>query len=662
MKVLIATPLYPPEIGGPSTYAKLLEDKLPERGIAISILSFHTVRQLPRGIRHVVYFWKCFLQALTADVVYAQDVASVGFPAALAALFARRKFMVRVPGDYAWEQGCQRFGVADELDVFQQKKYGWRVEFLRRVQQFVVSRATAIVVPSNYMKSIVGRWTDTKKVHVIYSSISLPATFELPPSRPEGFLLVAVARLVPWKCMDGIVRVLARKPHWQLVIVGDGPELKKLEDIVQSLGLGERVQFMGALPRARALGWVKTADVFVLNSTYEGLSYLLIEAMSLGTAVVVTNVGGNPEVIKTGVNGILVQPHDDEELLHAIEKIENYPDQAKKFADVGVGRIAQNFSAETAITALIQLLSVKKVLMISGDRRIFEVESDASRRLELQRSTVEKLDVFVCLSPHSVLGILRAVWNEQYDVVTTQDPFWRGLVGVFASWVGSARLNVQVHADLRGQSWFRRVLAEFSVRHADSVRVVSDKLRGQVLALGVHASVKILPVFVDIEPFRVLTRTPHAQKTILWIGRFEVEKDPLYAIQVLEKVLLSCLDTKLIMLGTGGREEELRQRAKCLPIEFPGWKDSKLYLPEVDVVLCTSPYESWGASIVEALAAGVPVVSCDVGVALSAGAHVTDRNNLAKKVVEVLESGVRGELKITLPTAKEWAVQWKETL
>ena len=51
------------------------------------------------------------------------------------------------------------------------------------------------------------------------------------------------------------------------------------------------------MPRAEAMGWVKAADVFVLNSTYEGLSHALVEAISLGTPIVATHVGGNPELI-----------------------------------------------------------------------------------------------------------------------------------------------------------------------------------------------------------------------------------------------------------------------------------------------------------------------------------------------------------------------------
>ena len=98
------------------------------------------------------------------------------------------------------------------------------------------------------------------------------------------------------------------------------------------------------------------------------------------------------------------------------------------------------------------------------------------------------------------------------------------------------------------------------------------------------------------------------------------------------------------------------------PIEFPGWQDPKSYLQISDVVLCTSRHESWGASIIEALAAGVPVVSLDVGIAKEAGAIVVARADLAAAICDVLRTGKRGKLLLIMPSREEWAKHWRETL
>ncbi|OGG67770.1 hypothetical protein A3C95_01205 [Candidatus Kaiserbacteria bacterium RIFCSPHIGHO2_02_FULL_56_30] len=295
-----------------------------------------------------------------------------------------------------------------------------------------------------------------------------------------------------------------------------------------------------------------------------------------------------------------------------------------------------------------------KVLMVTGDKRF----GQGHPRHDLQASAVEKLVVL-----YVGRGALwPAVPQEHFDVVTAQDPFWRGLFAWYAARRGGARLNIQVHTDLSAAPFFRHILAQIVLRHADSVRVVSEKLQKQVQTMGVKAPTHVLPIYVDLSPFKTLIRLPHEQKTILWFGRFEPEKDPLFALSALKEIREADIDAKLIMLGSGSLESVLRIHARELPIKFPGWQDPKQYLATADVVLSTSRHESWGASIVEALAAGVPVVSLDVGVAREAGAIVVPRSELARAVIEVLKNGTRGELKLSLPGKEEWAKRWRETL
>lgn len=332
MKILIATGVYPPESGGPATYTKLLEEELPKHGIAVMVLPFRDVRHLPKLIRHVAYFFQCLRKAARADVVYALDPVSVGLPASLAAFVLHKKFVLRVAGDYAWEQGRGQFGVRDELDEFQTKRYGWRVELMRTVQRFAARRAKKIIVPSEYMCRLVSGWVaDADKVETVYSSIHIPVAYELPSARPEGFLVVTIARPVPWKGLEGLTRVVGREPRWHLKIV-DG------------------------LPHKEAMGWVKAADAFVLNSTYEGLSHALVEAMALGTPIVATNVGGNPELIANGSEGLIIPPKDDGSLFAALKTIEEHPDEARARA-ARAGERAQQFSISMTIEKLCGILT-----------------------------------------------------------------------------------------------------------------------------------------------------------------------------------------------------------------------------------------------------------------------------------------------------------------
>jgi glycosyltransferase involved in cell wall biosynthesis len=221
-----------------------------------------------------------------------------------------------------------------------------------------------------------------------------------------------------------------------------------------------------------------------------------------------------------------------------------------------------------------------------------------------------------------------------------------------------------VHADLEGQSLLKRFVAWVVLHRADTIRVVSEKIKRQVERVGAKAPITVLPVYVEISKVDAVVRRPHERLTVLWIGRFEEEKNPLAAIDVFKEVLSKKPDAQLRMLGDGSLVEMVRAKARALDkVELLGWqKDVVPFLETGDVLLCTSLHESWGASIVEALAAGVPVVAPDVGVAREAGAIVVERSKLAEAVIDVLEHHREGRLFLQVPTAKEWALLWRESL
>lgn len=296
------------------------------------------------------------------------------------------------------------------------------------------------------------------------------------------------------------------------------------------------------------------------------------------------------------------------------------------------------------------------VLVITGDRAF----TQGNPRYELQRGAVEG---FGCI----YWGRER-MWPKvpsgRWDVVSAQDPFMRGVVAWLIARRRGAKFNLQVHANLKMQPLWKRAIAAVVLRHADSIRVVSEELKNQLLKKKIHTSVTVLPIFIDLHRLNNLERDTRGGscKTILWLGRFEEEKDPHYALQVVRELFKRGVDVRLIMLGKGSLEEELYVNAKGLPVEFPGWRDPVPYLAKADVVLSTSPAESYGASIVEALAAGVPVVSLDVGVAKEAGAIVVSRDRLVEEIRNVLKNSPRAVLKLPVLSADEWARKWRASL
>jgi glycosyltransferase involved in cell wall biosynthesis len=324
MRLLIATPLYPPDLGGPATYAKLLEEDFP---FPVSVVKFSEVRSYPKLVRHLSYFWLVYRAAKDADVVLALDPVSVGLPALWAARLRRKTFVVKVVGDYAWEQGVQRFGITDTLDAFVRRgRVPFVVSLFQNVQTHVAKGAKRVIVPSNYLKGIVSAWgIPPEYIEVVYNAIELEGEGVVPEAvsalpRP---LIVTASRLVPWKRVGGIIDAVAALPmdtEASLLVIGDGPNRQMLEAQAERL-LHNRSLFAGALTHADTLASIKAADIFVLNSTYEGLSHVLIEALMLGKPVIATNVGGNGELITNEENGLLIPSNDTKALTEAIERL-----------------------------------------------------------------------------------------------------------------------------------------------------------------------------------------------------------------------------------------------------------------------------------------------------------------------------------------------------
>lgn len=367
IKILVSTPLFPPEIGGPATYAHMLEEELPKHGFEVEIVPFAAARRWPRVIRHFVHYFTLVKKSKSADVVYALDTFSVGLPALLAAKHNKKVFLLRVPGDYAWEQGQIRFGVTDTLDVFTRSKrvYSIFVWVLRKIQSYVAKSAEKVVVPSEYMKTIVTTWgVHPANIVPIYSAL-----FPLPVEQSKhdirkalgyaGVVIVSAGRLVPWKGFKTIIDILpelrTRITDVNIVIIGEGPERIRLEEHAKALGMSEYVRFVPRQAKHALGAAIAGCDVFVLNTSYEGLSHQILEVMALGIPVVTTDVGGNPELIKDTVTGILVPYDNKEELISGIERAvthESFRESLVRNARLRV----KDFEKEKVIADLVSLL------------------------------------------------------------------------------------------------------------------------------------------------------------------------------------------------------------------------------------------------------------------------------------------------------------------
>ena len=363
VRLLIATPLYPPDPGGPATYAHILAQNLPEQGISVEVVSFGEVRHLPKIIRHGVYFLRLLKASASCDRILALDPVSVGLPALLVSRITKKPLFLKIVGDYAWEQGRQRFGITQDLDAFLlERSLPLPVRILRSIERYVAEGAQKIVVPSFYLKHVVSSWgIPAEKISVIYNAI--PATEKgICPEELTGLedpLVLCVSRLVPWKHVDHVIdaveHVAEQGLSLNLAVVGSGPlesELRK-----KAHASSAQCMMLGAKDRAGTDGAFEAADIFVLNSSYEGLSHVLIEALVHGKAIIATDAGGNTELIQHEVNGLIIPVGDTPTLTRALIRLIENPDLRTKLQE-GARRSAGSFDVNTMITKTTELLSL----------------------------------------------------------------------------------------------------------------------------------------------------------------------------------------------------------------------------------------------------------------------------------------------------------------
>ncbi len=364
-KILIATGIYAPQIGGPATYVKILEELLPSHNFSVKVIPFNIVSKWPKIIKHILFEYHLLKSARHADIIYALDPISVGIPSLIASRILKKRFFVRIAGDYAWEQGVQRFKVKDHLDVFSKKTDDYLIPVLifKKLQKMVAESAEKVIVPSKYFKGVIINWgVDSKKVKVIHSvAEEIPFQGRKSDLRNmltfSGKIVVSAGRLVPWKGFEALIEItpklVEKYGSFKLLIAGDGPQMKKLSKMVVKKKLDDYVAITGSLERDVLFKYIRVADVFVLNTNYEGLSHQLLETMSIGTPVITTDVGGNPELIDDKINGLLVRFNNKKELLKSIMKVLDDQNLSDKLSHNAKTKL-KKFNPENMVSELIK--------------------------------------------------------------------------------------------------------------------------------------------------------------------------------------------------------------------------------------------------------------------------------------------------------------------
>lgn len=314
--------------------------------------------------------------------------------------------------------------------------------------------------------------------------------------------------------------------------------------------------------------------------------------------------------------------------------------------------------------------------MFSTDRKIFKTVGAVRVRMMKYAAAVDGLTIVVLgldkqeqKEGHlTVFGSSRwrvLFWRpkEKFDLVTSQDPFENGFIAWRLARRLGTKLELQIHTDL-GSPYFVRhpmfnririLLAKFLLPKADSVRVVSQRIADFLKSAGwrIKALPVVRPIVVDTEKIKnapiktdLHKKYPQFDKIILMASRLTREKNIGLAIEAMREMIKQRPKTGLIIVGSGPEAEKLKLKIANCKLEnsiiLESWTDDlSSYYKTADLFLLTSLYEGYGMTLVEARAAGCPIVSTDVGIAreILPAENIISNNDekvLARKIILVL--------------------------
>lgn len=371
MKIIIASPLYPPEIGGPATYTKELAQRLCDQHECTVIAYTNNNKPFPgtrlvpiaknlsMPVRLFKYFLALLREAGAADVIYVQNAVAAGLPAMLVGKIRSTPVILKFVGDEAWERAMQHKKTKKRLVEFlKSPDGGFKIKLIQFVQKLTLRNVAIVTTPSQYLGEIIGEAyrIPKSKIQTNYNAAEniTEAPFEV-DKKPHQ--LAVTARLVAWKGVSGIIKAVAilkrNYPDIHLVVAGDGPERESLEALTQELDLSKEVSFLGNVSRSETWHIRKESELYILNSTYEGLPHTALTSFAAKIPMVATDIPGTNEAVYDEKSGLLVEAENHEQLAKTIERLFEDKDLQKQIVEGGSEILKKKFSWETHLANLL---------------------------------------------------------------------------------------------------------------------------------------------------------------------------------------------------------------------------------------------------------------------------------------------------------------------
>ena len=318
VKVVAPVPYFPPiKIGHRSRFSQIMRREVIE-GLEVYHPRYFMVPKVSMALHGLFMFLsilpyiKKFQRNFSFDIIDAHYVYPDGFAAVLLGSFFRKPVVVSARGS--------------DINLFA------KFPLIRRFLQYTLNKADRVIAVSQALKNVIlALHIPEEQITVISNGVDIEKFYPFLKGEARRKLrlphnkriLLSVGGLVPLKGFDLLIKALKllfeerHERDLYLVIVGEGSCRKELEQLIDTLGLGEHVSLVGAIPHQELYCWYSAADLFCLASSREGWSNVVLEALASGTPVVATDVESIPEIICSDRLGILTK-RDERELAAGI--------------------------------------------------------------------------------------------------------------------------------------------------------------------------------------------------------------------------------------------------------------------------------------------------------------------------------------------------------
>jgi len=326
LKFLLISGIYPPDIGGPATFIPAFGAFLRDSGADVEVITlsptrnevlqdeFGKVIKIRRAklklFRFIEVTWQIYTRSRNAEIIFANGLYE---EAAVANLFRRKKLVFKVVGDPIWERYRNSSNSSYGFDEYHYSQLSTKLKLERCFFNWSLSRANIITSPGSKLAKTIENNYGVKNIQVIENGIDLPSFFE---TLDFNYDLISVSRLVKWKRIDLLIRAAARTKS-TLLVIGEGPEEYELKRLAKQVNA--QVHFMGSTSKKEILMYLQQSRIFALVSSYEGLSFSLLEALSMGKRILVSDIDANQSLFQGANFASIVDPEKPEEIDAAIK-------------------------------------------------------------------------------------------------------------------------------------------------------------------------------------------------------------------------------------------------------------------------------------------------------------------------------------------------------